>query len=223
MGSARAEGRSLEIDLHVPEQAAPRHWFKPALWTLLGLMTLSVIRYSEYPIFRQANERVYLRTIPFLIIPHVVCGVSALLLGPFQFSSRMRRRYTKVHRLLGRVYVGSVFIAAPLAMVLAKERHRSDSAHFCVATRLQAAVWMIATAAAFVTARNRQILQHREWMVRSYAMTFTFIGTRVFSPLQDWHRLGEAFFAMEILMVTLLAILIPDLALSWRQLTTRRT
>ena len=193
MGSARAEGRSLEIDLKLPEHAAPRHWFKPALWTILGLMTLSVIRYSEYPIFRQANEHAYLRTIPVLVIPHVICGVAALLLGPFQFSSRMRRRCTRVHRLLGRVYVGSVFIAALLAMVLADERHRSDSAHFCVATRIQAAVWMIATAAAFVTARNRQIRQHREWMVRSYAMTFTFIGTRVFSPLQDWHRLGEAF------------------------------
>ena len=39
----------------------------------------------------------------------------------------------------------------------------------------------------------------------------------------DWHRLGEAFFAMEIIAVTLFAILIPDLALSWRQFTTRRT
>jgi len=223
MRSARGEGRSLDVDLHVREQAASRRWFKPALWTILALMTLSVIRYSEYPIFRQATERAYIRTIPFLIIPHAVCGVVALLLGPFQFSSRMRRRYTRVHRVLGRVYVGSVFIAASLAMVLANQRHRPDSAHFCAATRIQAAAWIITTAAALVTARNRQIEQHREWMVRSYAVTFTFIGTRLFSPLQDWHRLGEAFFAMEIITVTLLAILIPDLALSWRQLTTRRT
>jgi len=186
-------------------------------------MTLSVIRYSEYPIFRQPDERAFIRTIPFLMIPHIAGGVLALLLGPIQFSSRIRRRYTKMHRVSGRVYVGAVFVAGSLAMVLANARHRPDSAHFCVATRIQAAAWIITTAAAFITARNRQIQQHREWMVRSYAVTLTFIGTRLFSPLQDWHRLGEAFFAMEIITVTLLAILIPDLALSWRQLTTRRS
>jgi uncharacterized membrane protein len=202
---------------------ATQRWLKPALWSVMALMTLSVIRYSEYPIFRQAGEQAYLKTIPFLIIPHVVCGVAALLIGPFQFSSRLRRRYLKLHRVLGRVYVGSVFIAASLAMVLANHRHQPDGEHFAVATRIQASVWIIATGAAFFTARNRQIQQHREWMVRSYAVTFTFIGTRLFSPLQDWHRLGEAFFAMEIITVTLLAILIPDIALSWRQLTTRRS
>jgi uncharacterized membrane protein len=207
---------------NVPAPTATHRWFKPALWTIMGLMTLSVIRYSEYPIFRQAKEQAYLKTIPFLIIPHVVCGIAAFVIGPFQFSSRLRRRFLKLHRVLGRVYVGSVFIAASLAMVLANHRHEPGGEHFGVAVRIQAAAWIVTTAAAFLTARNRQIQQHREWMVRSYAVTFTFIGTRLFSPLQDWHRLGEAFFAMEIITVTLLAILIPDIALSWRALTTRR-
>jgi len=208
--------------LHASTSSAPHRWFKPALWTLMALMTLSVIRYSEYPIFRQANERAYLRTIPFLIIPHALCGVAAFLIGPVQFSSRMRRRYPKTHRVLGRVYVGSVLVAGSFAMVLANHRRQPGGEHFGVAVRIQAAAWLITTIAAFLTARNRQIQQHREWMVRSYAVTFTFIGTRIFSPLQDWHRLGEAFFAMEIITVTLLAILVPDIALSWRQLTTRR-
>jgi len=208
---------------NVPAPTATYRWLKPALWTVMGLMTLSVIRYSEYPIFRQAQEQAYLKTIPFLIVPHAVCGVAAFLIGPFQFSSRLRRRYLKLHRVLGRVYVSSVFIAASLAMVLANHRHQPGGEHFAVATRIQAAAWIITAAAALLTARNRQIQQHREWMVRSYAVTFTFIGTRLLSLLQDWHRLGEAFFAMEIITVTLLAILIPDLALSWRQLTTRRS
>jgi uncharacterized membrane protein len=207
----------------VPAPTATNRWLKPALWSVMGLMTLSVIRYSEYPIFRQAQEQAYLKTIPFLIIPHVICGVAAFIIGPFQFSGRLRRRYLKLHRVLGRVYVGSVFIAASFAMVLANHRHQPDGGHFALATRIQASAWIITTAAAFLTARNRQIQQHREWMVRSYAVTFTFIGTRLFSPLQDWHRLGEAFFAMEIITVTLLAILVPDIALSWRQLTTRRS
>src|SRR5665213_2746820 len=97
---------------NVPSPTATHPWLKPALWSVMGLMTLSVIRYSEYPIFRQAQEQAYLKTIPFLIIPHAVCGIAAFIIGPFQFSSRLRRRYLKLHRVLGRVYVGSVFIAA---------------------------------------------------------------------------------------------------------------
>jgi uncharacterized membrane protein YhaH (DUF805 family) len=81
---------------------------------------------------------------------------------------------------------------------------------------------MITTAAAFLTARNRHFQQHREWMVRSYAVTFTFVGTRVLQPIPAWNRFSAAGFAMAIIVITFLAILIPDIALHWRQLTPRR-
>jgi uncharacterized membrane protein len=72
---------------------------KIALWAVMGAMTLSVIFYSEIPLLRK--ERAYLSTIPFLIVPHIVEGVTALLAGPLQFSSRLRRRSPKFHRVLG--------------------------------------------------------------------------------------------------------------------------
>jgi hypothetical protein len=36
-----------------------------------------------------------------------------------------------------------------------------------------------------ITARNRQIAQHRQWMVRCYAVTFTFVSSRL---LNLWPR-----------------------------------
>jgi uncharacterized membrane protein len=195
---------------------------KTALWTVMGLMTISVILYSEVRIFRQAKERAYLSTIPWLIMPHVAGGVVALLSGPLQFSSRLRYRCPKLHRVLGRAYVISVFVAAPLAIVLSNHRHDPRAIHFVAATVVQAATWIITTAAAFLTARNRQFQQHREWMVRSYAVTFTFVGTRVLQPIPAWNRHSEAGFAMEIIVITFLAVLIPDIAFHWRALTVRR-
>jgi uncharacterized membrane protein len=185
-------------------------------------MTISVIFYSEVPLLRQAKEQAYMSTIPWLIVPHVVGGIAALLIGPAQFSSRLRRRNPQFHRILGRVYVGAVFVAAPLAVVLSNHRHDPHAIHFVGATFVQAATWVVTTTAAFLTARNRHIQQHREWMVRSYAMTFTFVGTRVLQPIPAWNRHSEAGFAMEILVITFIAILIPDLAFHWRELTTRR-
>lgn len=194
-----------------------------ALWIAIGAATLSVTLYSEVPLLRQATERMYLSTIPHLIIPHVSGGLIALLSGPIQFSGRLRRRYPRSHRLLGRAYVLSVLIAAPLAIALSIHRHDPRAIHFIVAVFVQVITWMTTTLAAFLTARNGYIPQHREWMIRSYAVTLTFVGTRVLQPIPAWNRHSEAGFAMEIIIITFLAILVPDLALHWRQLTSRRS
>jgi uncharacterized membrane protein len=189
---------------------------------MMAAMTLSVIFYSEIPLLRQTKERVYLSTIPWLIIPHAVGGITALLSGPLQFSSRLRRRNPKFHRVLGRVYVLSVLVAAPLGIVMSNHRHDPRAIHFVAANIVQAGTWLIVTIAAFLTARNRYFQQHREWMVRSYAVTFTFVGTRVLQPIPAWNRHGETGFAMEIIVITFMAILIPDIAFHWRELTARR-
>jgi uncharacterized membrane protein len=202
--------------------SALRRKLKAALWIAMGCMTTSVILYSEIPLLRQAKEQAYLGTIPFLIIPHVLAGVAALLIGPLQFSSRVRRRNPKLHRVLGRVYVSSVLVAAPLAVILSNHRHDPRAIYFVVANAVQGGTWIITTVAAFLTARNRNIQEHREWMVRSYAVTFTFVGTRVLQPIPAWNHHSEAGFAIEIILITFMAILIPDLAFHWSALTRRR-
>jgi uncharacterized membrane protein len=199
-----------------------RPWLKRALWIMMAAMTLSVIFYSEVPLLRQRTERAYLGTIQWLIIPHILGGITAILSGPLQFSSRLRRRNPKFHRVLGRVYVLSVFAAAPLAVVLSNHRHDPRAIYFVAANIVQAGTWFLVTVAAFLTARNRHFQQHREWMVRSYAVTFTFVGTRVLQPVPAWNRHSEAGFAMEIIVITFMAILIPDIAFHWRELTARR-
>lgn len=188
----------------------------------MGASTISVILYSEIPLLRSPPEKQLLHTIPWLLIPHILAGLTALLTGPLQFSTRLRRSQPQFHRILGRVYVISVFIAAPLAMILSVV-HTPPPLHmtyFSAVIFVQAGAWLVTTAAAFLTARNRHFQQHREWMVRSYAVTFTFVATRVLQPIPAWNHHSRAGFAMEILFITFLAILIPDIGLNWRQLTT---
>jgi uncharacterized membrane protein len=202
--------------------SSPRRWPKPALWAAMGAIALVVIVYSETPLLLQAEERSYLSTIPFLIIPHIAAGVTALLTGTFQFSSRVRRRYPAFHRVLGRVYVTSVFIAAPLAIILSIHRHDPRAKPWVAAIAVQAGTWMITTGAAFLTARNHHFQQHREWMVRSYAVTFAFFGIRVLQLVPGGNLHSEAGFAMEIIIITFMAVLLPDIFLHWRELTKRR-
>ena len=199
-----------------------RSRFKSVLWIFLGVTALFVFITSElllvadYPMYH--GYRLQVIADRDLLIPHSLCGIIALLAGPVQFSSRFRQRHLKFHRALGRVYVISVFISAFTGVALAAGRPGLPG------TSMQAAAWIVCTAAAFITARNRQIAQHRQWMARSYAVTFTFVSSRVLNLWpRYWSHLGDTFAAVGVIAFTLASLLLVDLSLNWRELATRRT
>jgi uncharacterized membrane protein len=201
--------------------SSDRSRFKTVLWISLGLTALFVFITSEallitdYPMYHAYRLQVIADR--HLLIPHTLCGLVALLAGPMQFSSRLRRRHLKVHRALGRIYVISVFIGALTGIALSAGRPGMPG------TSMQAAAWIVCTTAAFIAARNRQIAQHRTWMVRSYAVTFTFVSSRVLNLWPSyWSHLGDTLAAVGVIAFTLASLLVVDLALNWRELTTRR-
>ena len=194
---------------------------KAALWIFLGLVTLFVFITSEvllvtdYPMYHAYRLQVIGDR--HLLIPHTLAGIFALVIGPINFSSRIRERHRKLHRVLGRVYVIAVFVGAFTGIALASGRPGLPG------TSMQAAAWIVCTTAAFITARNRQIVQHWQWMARSYAVTFTFVSSRVLNLWpRYWSHLGDSLSAVGVIAFTLASLLIVELGLNWRELTTRR-
>jgi uncharacterized membrane protein len=203
------------------EPSANRSRFKTYLWVSLGVTTLFVFITSEvllatdYPMYH--GYRLQVIADRHLLIPHVLSGTVALLSGPFQFSTRFRQRHLKFHRVLGRFYVASVFVGSFTGIALAAGRPGLPG------TSMQAAAWMVCTLAAVVTARNRQIAAHRQWMARSYAVTFTFVSSRVLNLWpRYWSHLGDSLAAVGVIAFTLASILLVDVGLNWRELTNRR-
>src|ERR1700751_2467970 len=100
--------------LMAPNSARAR--FKTLIWISLGLtalfvfITSEVLLITDYPMYHAYRLQVIADR--HLLIPHTLCGVIALLSGPLQFSSRFRQRHLKFHRVLGRIYVISVFVGA---------------------------------------------------------------------------------------------------------------
>jgi uncharacterized membrane protein len=198
-----------------------RSRFKTVVWISLGLTTLFVLITSEvfliadYPMYHAYRLQVIADRA--LLIPHILAGTFALLIGPINFSSRIRQRHLKLHRVLGRIYVISVFVGASTGVALAFGRPGFPG------TSGQAAAWIVCTTAAFITARNRQIIQHRQWMARSYAVTFTFVSSRVLNLWPAyWSHLGDTLSAVGVIAFTLVSLLVVDLGLNWHELTTRR-
>lgn len=207
-----------------PTQLAPSPTssrFKTILWVSLGLITLFVFITSEvllvtdYPMYHAYRLQVIADR--HLLIPHTLAGIFALLIGPINFSSRIRQRHLQLHRILGRIYVISVFVGSFTGIALAAGRPGLPG------TSMQAATWMVCTTAAFITARNGQIAMHRQWMARSYAVTFTFVSSRVFNLVPAyWSHLGDVLSAVGVIAFTLASIVVVDLGLNWHELTTRR-
>ena len=186
------------------------------MWVVMAAATTSVLFYSEIPLLHRVDERAHLHELRWMLYPHAVAATIAFLSGPFQFSTRLRRRYTRFHRVLGRIYVGSVFVAAPLAMLSTAFHNYPKAIYFQVAIAVQGGAWLLTTGVALMAAIRRRIPQHREWMIRSYAVTFTFIGTRVLQPIPAWSHLGRFWFAVAIVCITLLACAAPQIGLVLR-------
>lgn len=91
-----------------------------------------------------------------------------------------------MHRSLGRIYVAGVALASTGAFYLALT---IDPKYFAYAVGLfgLACAWVLTTSMALLAVRRRAIEQHREWMMRSYVVTFAFVTLRFLEKiLLDW-------------------------------------
>src|SRR6185295_2110131 len=125
------------------------------------------------------------------LLVHGVFGAIVLLFAPFQFSDRIRQRFTKAHRVMGRMYVLGAFVLAPLGIYIQYFLERSGGPRsFTVLAIVDAAMLMGATALAGLFAVKRKIALHRQWATRSYAIALVFIAGRFVLGVTGWEALG---------------------------------
>ncbi len=117
---------------------------------------------------------------PFLII-HVLSGAVALLVGPLQFVRRIRERMPAFHRATGRTFVGACAIGAPSGFMLAIGTNAGPVAGTGFA--IAALLWPLFTYLGVRAAIEKRFTEHREWMIRSYAITSNAITLRLMLPL----------------------------------------
>ena len=123
------------------------------------------------------------------LLPHGLAGACAILLGPLQFSDRLRQRFTKFHRVVGRIYITSALIVAPLgAYIQYFEERMGGPRSFSIAALVDAILLMLTTAIAFTFILNGKVQQHRQWMTRSFAVALVFLEVRVVGGITGWDK-----------------------------------
>lgn len=118
--------------------------------------------------------------LPWLVV-HAASASTALLVGPWQFWSRLRTRRPGVHRVMGRIYVAACLAGGATGFVLALGA--STGPVSTAGFGLLAIAWTYSTAMAWRLAVRRQFAAHRRWMIRSFALTFAAVTLRIYSPV----------------------------------------
>ncbi len=124
------------------------------------------------------------------LLLHISSGMVALLSGPFQFSSRLRKRYLAAHRITGRVYLIAVLCGATASLRLAIGTTFGWA--WGVGVGALAVAWLTTSGMAYYAVRRRQFQIHREWMVRSYVVTFAFVTFRLLNDMGPISQLQPA-------------------------------
>ena len=123
------------------------------------------------------------------LLPHLLGGLIAIVIGPFQFWPRIRNNYPKIHRISGRVYLTSVLIGALAGMAMAL----TSGVNLAYASGLfaLAMAWMLTSGMALTAILKRNFIQHKQWMVRSYVVSFAFVSFRIVDDVMTYYGLGE--------------------------------
>jgi hypothetical protein len=157
-----------------------------------------------------------------LLLPHVVAGLIAIVLGSFQFWPRIRTSYPKVHRISGRIYLGSVLIAASAGIVLAATSALGLA--YGVGLFALSVAWLVTSGMAFLSIRRRNFVQHTQWMVRSYVVTSAFVIFRLGDNVMEYLGVGMSDrFAIMAWACWALPLLITEVVIQGRQVFGGRT
>lgn len=190
------------------------------LFILLAVLTLATLYVHEGYVLKPADPLwVHLATFRWWLIPHIAGGTAALLIGPLQFSQTLRRRSLTLHRWLGRLYVFAVAVGASLSVYIVL-KFEAPLNHWVMG--VMGGLWFVTTLFAWLAALGGNILQHRLWIGRSYALTFTFVTTRfipdVIFPGLDYYGVTALYWVLIVLSLTLPDLLIEGRALlPWRR------
>jgi uncharacterized membrane protein len=197
----------------------PRNLMKWALFGIMALMAIAAIGTDERFLLNPADvEWKHIAPFHWWLLPHGLAGATALFLGPFQFSERLRRRNAALHRLIGKIYLSAIVIASLLSIYITLN---FEPRPFLVEIWAQGGGWFLCAVLAYVYAVKRNITLHKQWVARSYGFTFIFIMARVPDAFKV-HWKDDVDFVNFLWMLVFLALTVPDLIMQSGELFKRR-
>jgi Predicted membrane protein (DUF2306) len=156
-------------------------------WLPICFFSILII-YNTLPYFSFKQDFIFITERAALFIQpiykssfyiHIFAGMFCIATALLQFSSYILKKRKAIHIWAGRIYVMVVLIlAAPTGLYMSFFA-KGGIAERCL-FMFMAISWFFFTLKGFTTVLQKNILQHKVWMIRSYAMALTAVTFRVY-------------------------------------------
>lgn len=154
----------------------------PVTFLSLLLVYNTTLYFSFSKEFDFIEERILLFAQPlysWCFYIHIFAGMWCISTALLQFSSWILKKRKKIHVWSGKVYVFVVLVlGAPTGMYM------SFFAKGTMAERMlfmfMAVVWFVTTLRGLQAVHERNIVSHKNWMIRSYTMAMTAVTFRIY-------------------------------------------
>ena len=142
-----------------------------ALAVLTAIPVLNaLVEVFQIPTGTYADDSARLAVAPVAWFAHVLAGAAFGITGPLQFVRALRHRFGRFHRVTGRVFVlaGATLGLSGLSLLMQVPSVNTPVAD--IARGVFGLALLAALALAMAAIRDRDVLRHRAWMIRSYAV-----------------------------------------------------
>jgi uncharacterized membrane protein YozB (DUF420 family) len=150
---------------------------------------------------------------------HMLGGTGMLFLGGFNLYLAGRAIRFPLHRRIGQAYLllGAVGAVTALAITLSPAHKKAAApilTNSSISLSMLSLAWLAFAALGWRAARNRRFQSHRDWMIRSYVLVWSFVFCRIVSRVPGASDLGggEAF----IWLSWIAPLILCEIGLQWR-------
>lgn len=150
-----------------------------------------------------------------MLVTHVIGGLAMLVCGAAALFVGWTRKGFRHHRLIGYSYLSLGSVGAVTAIILSIEAPHSPKSLY-VATATLAVVWIAVACMALRAALHRRIDVHRQWMIRSYVLSWTFVGCRLAESFSLFPMLGDEGVTASVWVNWIVPLIACECILQWK-------
>lgn len=170
----------------LPIETVKRTPVAAGVWWLVAVLALMMASYAALyviigpPMYGEPLAESFLAR-PWGIYPHALFGALATAAAPFQFRKMWLVRRPHWHRRFGLLYICSAWVTGISGVYMSLYSFGGMTTH--VAFAALGSGLLLTTTAAYRSVLRRKWAQHREWMIRSFALLFAAVILRIEVPI----------------------------------------
>jgi uncharacterized membrane protein len=147
-------------------------------FVLMVRITIPYFSFDDYTAFLRIKQWIIHNPVwKTAFYVHVMLSSFCLVAGFTQFSNAFLKRFPGLHRSIGLLYVGVILLfSGPSGFIMSL--YANGGLLSQTAFTMLSVLWMYFTYKAFYYAKTRNFVEHRKFMIRSFALTLSAITLR---------------------------------------------